>query len=106
RRVLPNGLLEQPQGLGEAPRQRIRIPHSCRELGEPVAEVVRLARGKAPLAYRNRLREITFLEGQLPHPKGSDNEAEGMRSRFGQTEDVCTHRLPFGKGAYLRETHE
>jgi hypothetical protein len=69
-------------------------------------EVVSLAHRQAPLAYRQSLREIALMEGQLPHPKGGDHEAEGMRRRFGQTEDVGTHRLPFGKGANLRETHE
>ena len=38
---------------------------------------------EAPFEYRKRLREIALLEGQLPHPKGGDNEAEGMRRRFG-----------------------
>jgi hypothetical protein len=29
-----------------------------------------------------------------------------MLQRFRQTENVCTHCMPFGKGASLRETHE
>ena len=54
RNILPNGLLKQPQGLGEATSQRIRIPQACSELGEPVAEVVRLAHSKAPRNYPGR----------------------------------------------------
>jgi hypothetical protein len=67
---------------------------------------VGLAQGKAPFEYRHSLREIALTEGQLTHPKGGYSKVEGTRSRFRQTEEVCTHRMPFGKGAYLRETHE
>src|SRR5713226_8901329 len=105
-RILSNSLLAQCQGLGEATSQSIRIPHPCGERGEPVAEVVALAHGKAPLEYRNGLRESALTEGQLTHPKGGYSKVEGTLSRFRQTEDVCTHSMPFGKGAYLRETHE
>src|SRR5215510_12651756 len=71
-------LLEQWQRLGQATRQRIRVPHAGGEVRDPVAEVVGLAHGQAPLAYRNSLREIALMEGQPTHPKSGHCEAEGM----------------------------
>jgi hypothetical protein len=65
-----------------------------------------LAHGQAPLEDRQSLREITLMESQLPHPKGRHSKVEGLRCRFRQTEDVCTHRTPFRKGTDLRETHK
>src|SRR5205809_4896227 len=92
--VLPYGLLEQRQRLGKATSQSIRVPHACSERVEPVAEVVALAHDKAPLEYRNGLRESALTEGQLTHPKGGYSKVEGPRTRFRQTENVCTHTMP------------
>src|SRR5438128_112990 len=60
--ALTYGLLEQRQRLGQAPSQRIRVPHPCRECGEPVAEVVGLAHGQASLEYRPSLPDVPVTQ--------------------------------------------